>query len=58
VELPYKKLEECMANFPIFLKRMHARCDNSEIELFAITARRIWLRKNVVVHGDSFTHPS
>jgi hypothetical protein len=28
------------------------------MELFAVTARRIWLHRNAVVHGDSFLHPS
>lgn len=28
------------------------------MELFAITARRVWLHRNDVVHGGSLTHPS
>ncbi|XP_059441827.1 uncharacterized protein LOC132174149 [Corylus avellana] len=34
------------------------RCDRTEMELFAVTTRRIWLRRNAVVHGDSFLHPN
>jgi hypothetical protein len=34
------------------------RCTRSEVELFVLTARRIWLRRNDVVHGRFMTHPS
>jgi hypothetical protein len=34
------------------------RCDISEVELFAVTARRIWLRRNSVIHGEQFSHPT
>ena len=29
-----------------------------ELELFAITARQIWLRRNKVIHGGIFMHPN
>jgi hypothetical protein len=35
-----------------------SRCETEELELFVVTARRIWLRRNDVVHGGFFTHPS
>jgi ribonuclease HI len=34
------------------------RCDQTEVELFAVIARKIWLRRNQVVHGGSFSHPN
>jgi ribonuclease HI len=34
------------------------RCDISELELFAVTARRIWLRRNSAIHGEQFSHPT
>jgi ribonuclease HI len=34
------------------------RCIRSEVELFVITARRVWLRRNDVVHGGAMTHPA
>jgi hypothetical protein len=33
-------------------------CDKEEIELFAVLARRLWLRQNDIVHGGSLTHPN
>jgi ribonuclease HI len=33
------------------------RCNKYELELFVITARRIWLRRNTIVHGGEMTHP-
>jgi hypothetical protein len=40
------------------LEEVRVRCDRREVELFAITARRIWLRRNDIVHGGGFTHPT
>jgi hypothetical protein len=34
------------------------RCEMEDLELFATTARQIWLRRNEVIHGGSFTHPT
>jgi hypothetical protein len=34
------------------------KCTNEEIELFAVLARKKWLRRNSVIHGECFTHPS
>jgi hypothetical protein len=57
---------------PVSLQKSHAqglcflelleivinRCSRKEVELFAVTARRIWLRRNDVVHGGFLTHTS
>jgi ribonuclease HI len=34
------------------------RCSAEEILMFVCTARRIWLRRNEVVHGGTFLHPN
>jgi hypothetical protein len=34
------------------------KCEMEELELFATIARQIWLRRNTVIHGGVFTHPS
>jgi hypothetical protein len=33
-------------------------CDEDEIKLFVGLARKIWFRRNEVLHGGSFTHPN
>jgi hypothetical protein len=35
-----------------------SKCDKEEIELFAVLARRLWFRRNDVVHGGILTHPN
>ena len=37
---------------------MISRCVKEEVELFVVIARRIWYRKNEVVHGGALTHPN
>jgi hypothetical protein len=32
-------------------------CDKKEMEVFSVIARCIWLRRNTVVHEESFIHP-
>lgn len=34
------------------------KCTQEELQQFVGIARRIWLRRNEVVHGGGFTHPS
>ena len=34
------------------------KCSTHEMGLIAITARNIWTRKNIVLHGGPFTHPN
>jgi hypothetical protein len=33
-------------------------CDDEAISLFAVIARRIWFRRNEVIHGGLFFHPN
>lgn len=35
-----------------------SKCGQEEMALFAGLARRIWLRRNNVLHGGSFSHPN
>jgi ribonuclease HI len=44
-------------NFIQILSGIKSRCAIEEVELFAIIARRIWHRRNEVVHGGDFRHP-
>jgi hypothetical protein len=37
---------------------MMERCLPDELDLWAITARCIWVRRNKFVHGEDFLHPS
>jgi hypothetical protein len=37
---------------------MADRCDKDEMDRIAIIARKIWLRRNEVIHGGLFTHPT
>ena len=34
------------------------KCEEEEINCFVGIARKIWFRRNEVVHGGSFTHPN
>jgi hypothetical protein len=45
-------------DFVDIFRAVWERCDRDEMELFAVTARRIWLRRNGVIHGMPFTHPT
>jgi hypothetical protein len=45
-------------DFSTIFMEVVRRCSIKEVELFAILARRIWLRRNDVVHGGTFTHPT
>jgi hypothetical protein len=37
---------------------LHAFCDWEDLALWVVMARRIWFRRNSVVHNGSFTHPN
>jgi hypothetical protein len=55
------KIQKCGntgIDFPNIVRKGLVQCEREEFELFAITARRLWLRRNSVVHGESFTHPT
>ena len=33
-------------------------CESNEIELFVVTARCLWLRRNAFLHGEKFLDPN
>jgi hypothetical protein len=45
-------------SFVELLDFMFARFDPEEVELFVEIARRLWFRRNDVVHGGYFSHPN
>jgi hypothetical protein len=45
-------------NFSDVVQYMFDRCSHEEVELHVEVARRIWFRRNIVVHGGEFTHPN
>jgi hypothetical protein len=56
-----KKLQKCKVvgqNFMQIFKEVPAKCDTKEVEFFAMTARRLWLRCNAVIHGEKFMDPN
>jgi hypothetical protein len=54
----YKSLEQLKADFQKFFEVLMGRCTKEELEFFAVTARKIWLRRNSVIHGECFSHPT
>jgi ribonuclease HI len=55
------KLQKCGGTgicFPSVFGAILGKCNAEEIKLFVVLARRIWLRRNSVIHGECFTHPS
>ncbi|XP_059451054.1 uncharacterized protein LOC132181841 [Corylus avellana] len=57
-ERVFQKSSLCGRTFFQLAEEMFARCDREEIIQFAGLARRIWLRRNEVVHGGQFTSPA
>ena len=54
-------LQKCHFSGPDFLQVMEGvfgSCGQEDIALFVGIARRIWLRRNEVLHGGKFLHPS
>jgi hypothetical protein len=55
------KLQKCGGMwicFPSVFGAILGKCIAEDIELFAVLARRIWLRRNSIIHGECFTHPA
>jgi hypothetical protein len=40
----------------IYLRHFIKRFDIMELELMVVVARKIWFRRNGVVHGEAFLH--
>jgi ribonuclease HI/exonuclease III len=44
--------------FKEIMEWMMGRCNKQELELFAVIAKRIWARRNQVLHGGEFINPN
>jgi hypothetical protein len=44
-------------DFMEVVEGIFTKCEEEDINLFVGLARKIWFRRNEVVHGGSFTHP-
>jgi hypothetical protein len=56
-----KKFQKSSLDGPTFrgvVEEMFRMCDGDELHLFVSIARRVWLRRNEVIHGGLFTHPT
>ena len=56
-----KNLQKSSMVFSTFLEvveTMMARCNKEEMRMFAVVAKKIWARRNVVIHKDCFQHPN
>ena len=55
------KMQKCTTggrSFRQILKEVASRCKKDNVELFAIVACHLWLRRNDFIHGGNFTHPT
>ena len=55
-----RKIQKSCFDGPEFMEVVEGifnKCEEEEINLFVGLARKIWVRRNEVVHGGSFTHP-
>jgi hypothetical protein len=39
------------------VEELFKMCDEEELRLFVGIAKRIWFRRNELIHGGPFTHP-
>lgn len=46
------------STFAEVIEHMFERCSVGEVEVQVEVARRIWFRRNTVVHGGDFLHPN
>jgi hypothetical protein len=56
-----KKIQKCsfLGNgFLDIFEQFLFRCSHEEVSLFAILAKKLWARRNAVLHGGEFSHPN
>jgi hypothetical protein len=53
-----QKLQGNMGSFMEVVETIMARCSREELEKVLILAKKIWARRNEVVHGGEFKHPN
>ena len=55
--LKIQKSACCRRNFAQLFEELIGRYDLQELEIFAVVARRIWMRRNELIHGGTFMDP-
>lgn len=56
-----KRIQKCSATgstFPKIVESLMERCEVEDVEWAVMVARKIWFRRNEVVHGGELLHPS
>lgn len=54
----YRRVPSVVQPFSHVVEGILKSCEEEEIKLFVGLARKVWFRRNEVVHGGSFTHPN
>jgi ribonuclease HI len=57
-ERVFQKRKTLGTDFMVLVGDLADTLSRGELFLFAVTAKEIWRRRNVVLHGGVFTHPS
>jgi hypothetical protein len=56
-----RNIQKSCTDFRSFMEVMEYlmdRCNKEELGLFAVTAKKIWARRNAVIHEEDFQHPN
>jgi hypothetical protein len=53
-----QKSQGCYGFFMEVLETVSGRCTRDEINLFVVIAKKIWARRNSMLHGGLFLHPN
>jgi hypothetical protein len=56
--LKIQKMQSWYEDFMLVFADVRRRCNEEEIELFAVIAKAIWARRNGMIHGEEFIHPN
>ena len=54
----FQKASGKESDFHQIFEGLHNRCDHQEMDMFTVIAKKIWLRRNNVVHDKPFTDPN
>lgn len=56
-----RSIQKSVGSYTSFLEVVDAmitRCSKEELNIFALTTKKIWAKRNDVVHGGDFQHPN
>jgi hypothetical protein len=56
--IKFQKISNKGNDFLAIVEEMFSKCQPEELRHFAGIVRRMWLRRNEVVHGGPFLHPN